>query len=409
MRLKVHASVTQSDFGKYCLTYPSGVIFDVTIPKYLLVLSRWKNCQDLPSFEEEKWRSPSHLPLCFLGEKYCKTYPLWFWAKNTARLTPCDFDEITARLTPCDFEKMARLTPCDFDEKLARLTPYDFGWKILQDLPLMILGEKYCKTYPLWFWWKNGKTYPLWFCMKNGKTLFDIDRKIARLSSCDFDEKWQDLPFVIFDEKMARLTPCDFVWNNGKTLFDIDRKIARLSSCDLMKNGKTYPLWFLMKKWQDLPLMILREKYCKTYPLWFWVKNTARLTPCDFLWKTAKHLLMLIDKLQELALVILMKNCKTYPLVILMKKLQDLPLVILGEKYCKTYPLWFWWDGGGVTIPRSLLVLSRSHCPYHPLGEKHDGPQAIAAANSCHVPVSGAGFELERSNSGMSAIEQTSG
>ena len=45
-------------------------------------------------------------------------------------------------------EKMARLTPCDFDDKIARITPCDFDEQ-MQDLPVMILGEKYCKTYPL--------------------------------------------------------------------------------------------------------------------------------------------------------------------------------------------------------------------------------------------------------------------
>ena len=42
---------------------------------------------------------------------------------------------------------------------------------------------------------------------------------------------------------------------NGKTPFDVDEKLQDLA------------LVILMKKWQDLPLVIFDEKYGKTYPL----------------------------------------------------------------------------------------------------------------------------------------------
>ena len=67
-------------------------------------------------------------------------------------------------------------------EKIARFTPYYFDEK-LQDLPLVIFDEKYCKTYPCDFGVKNT----------------------ARLTPYDFDEKLLDLPLVI----LMKITPCD--------------------------------------------------------------------------------------------------------------------------------------------------------------------------------------------------------
>ena len=67
--------------------------------------------------------------------KKLQDLPLVILMKKWQDLPLVIFDEKTARL--CDFdEKLQDLPLVIFDEKMARLT-------------LMILGEKYCKTYPL--------------------------------------------------------------------------------------------------------------------------------------------------------------------------------------------------------------------------------------------------------------------
>ena len=75
-------------------------------------------------------------------------------------------------------------------KKMARLTPYDFGWKILQDLPFVLFDEN----------------YPLWLVQKRQDLpLVIFEEKIARLTPYDFDEKLLDLPLVI----LMKITPCD--------------------------------------------------------------------------------------------------------------------------------------------------------------------------------------------------------
>ena len=93
-----------------------------------------------------------------------------------------------------------------------------------------------------------------------------------------FDEKRQDLPFVIFDENTERLTPCDLV-----------EKMARLLI--LMKNCKTYPLWFLIARLTPYDFS-MKETVKLTVPLGWKNGNT-------FILKKARTTFLNCEKLQD--------------------------------------------------------------------------------------------------------------